>query len=383
MKIGILTQPLHTNYGGLLQAYAMQRVLNELGHEAWIIRICRMEFYQEFLLRERPFKVRIKHTIKRILGLPRYFIPTQVQSEFIGQNTKRFIDSKINPKTELITSAAELFNLCNKVMKFEGYVAGSDQVWRPMYSPNIPNFFLDFAQHKKVKRVAYAASFGVDKWEFTNEETKECAPLAQLFDAVSVREDSGIQLCKEHLGVEACHVLDPTMLLEREDYETLVREDGIAPRPGNLFCYVLDISTRMEDAISIVASQTKLIPFRTMPKNRVTQQTVKNRIEDCVYPPVTAWLRSFMDAEFVVTDSFHGCVFSIIFNKPFVVLGNESRGQARFSSLLKIFGLESRFCSNKASLTGIVNQSIDWERVNALRQSWQKKSFDFLRTSLS
>ena len=234
-----------------------------------------------------------------------------------------------------------------------------------------------------MKRVAYAASFGVDKWEFTNEETKECAPLAQLFDAVSVREDSGIPLCKEHLGVEACHVLDPTMLLEREDYEALVREDGIAPRPGNLFCYVLDKSVRMEETISIIAAQTKLTPFHTMPKSGATQEAVENHIEDCIYPPVTAWLRSFMDAELVVTDSFHGCVFSIIFNKPFVVLGNESRGQARFSSLLMIFGLESRFCSDNARLTDIVNRPIDWERVNALRQSWQKKSFDFLRTSLS
>ncbi len=89
--------------------------------------------------------------------------------------------------------------------------------------------FLDFVKGQNVKRLSYAASFGTDKWEFTPQQTAICSPLAQKFDLVTVREGSGVKLCKDHLGVNAVHVLDPTMLLTKEDYISLIEAEKGTP----------------------------------------------------------------------------------------------------------------------------------------------------------
>ena len=382
MKISILTQPLHTNYGGLLQAYALQKILSEMGHEVWIMRFTERDDFRTGPFKKLKLKEGIKHYIYKMFGTPKFFIPDSEQKQIIHQHTDKFVEERIRPKSEKIFSSSSLRRICKRA-NFDAYVVGSDQVWRIDYSPCIDHFFLDFVKNSGVKRIAYAASFGVDSWNFSPQKTKKCANLARFFDAVSVREDSGVFLCKEYLGVDACHVLDPTMLLEQRNYEQLVDEDNVKKSPGNLFCYMLDKSDRMTEAVQKVASLTKLKPFGIMPELKLSKEVIETKIDSCIFPPVTAWLRSFIDAEFVLTDSFHGCVFSIIFNKPFIVFGNKTRGQARFNSLLKMFELQSRFCSDNACLTYIVNQSIEWERVNAIYQSNKKKSLDFLRTSLS
>ena len=110
-----------------------------------------------------------------------------------------------------------------------------------------------------------------------------------------------------------------------------------------------------------------LTPFCVLPKKQAENRTkddIKKHIEDCIYPPVTKWLRAFMDAEMIICDSFHGCVFSIIFNKPFWVIGNEKRGNARFDSLLKTFGLQERLISMADNID--IEMPIDWNKVNMI-----------------
>lgn len=110
-----------------------------------------------------------------------------------------------------------------KKNRYDAVIVGSDQTWRPKYSPNIYDFYLDFiSKDKRIKRIAYASSFGVDDWEYSAEETKKCAKLSKLFDGISVREQSGIDLCKDHLGVDSELALDPTLLLNKDDYVTLI-----------------------------------------------------------------------------------------------------------------------------------------------------------------
>ena len=260
---------------------------------------------------------------------------------------------------------------------------GSDQVWRPLYSPCITNYFLDFlSTDDKVKKVAYAASFGVDDWEFTEEETIVCRDLLKSFDGVSVREDSAVDLCAKYLDREdALHVLDPTMLLEKEDYIHLVEKENEPKSEGNLFCYVLDKSEEKDKIINAIAGEINAAPFTRMPKCPKTYENLKNRLEDCVFPTVTSWLRAFMDADMVVTDSFHGCVFSIIFNKPFWVIGNKGRGMARFNSLLSLYGLQNRLINSDCKPIDI-NAPIDWARINAVKKEWQEKSVDFIKANL-
>ena len=281
----------------------------------------------------------------------------------ICQNTFRFIQDYIR--------RVEVRNY-NKLEEchYDALVVGSDQVWRPKYNRNIYNCFLDFAEKWNVKRIAYAASFGTDQWEFTPKQTIRCAQLAKKFDLVTTREDSGVDLCKKYLGIDAHHVLDPTLLLDRKDYEELVFHASVNHCKGNLMTYILDESPEIQSIIKQVAHEKSLQPFRAISRVENENASLKDRIQ----PPVEQWLYSFQNADFVITDSFHACAFSIIYNVPFVVLGNFERGQARFHSLLKMFGLEDRLVTNVKQITELRN--IDWYKINAIRNNLKEKSLN-------
>ena len=367
MKIGILTQPLHANYGGLLQNYALQQTLVRAGHEVETIDWGGGSGLRAMLYR---MKVRVLHTLLPNRFPPLRYMPNDKERAIIKRNTNHFINTYIN-HTEAMHSYEEFVKQASKG-KYDAYVVGSDQCWRPCYNAFLPSMFLDFVLDKQVKRIAYAASFGTDKWEFTPQQTAVCAPLAKKFDMVSVREDSGVKLCKEHLGVDAVHVLDPTMLLTKEDYIQLIENEKEPKSDGTLFNYILDPDAKKSAFIHKVAKANGLKAFQVLPKCQTetrTKEDVKKRIEDCVFPGVTTWLRAFMDAEMTIVDSFHGMVFSIIFNKPFWVIGNVSRGMSRFTSLLKMFHLENRLLDENNLDDVDFFKPIDWAKVNCILEN--------------
>lgn len=377
MKLAILTQPLFFNYGGLLQAYALQTVLERMGHEVIILN------------RETPatsgrfpnnLVLDAKYLLRKLLRRPNVTRSSR-QNKLISSKTQLFIDKYLHTTPSLYTQKM-LTDYINKHPQ-DGFVVGSDQVWRPCMSPCITNYFLDFTEGSEVKRISYAASFGVDNWEFTDEETTACAAFAKHFDAISVREASGVALCKERLGVEATHVLDPTLMLMKEDYMQFVEDAKEHTSKGNLFCYVLDRSAEKTSTLRTIAEQMGFKDFYCMPALHDSPENIERDPDNCIYPPVTQWLRSFMDAEMVLTDSFHGTAFSIIFNKPFWVIGNKARGLSRFESILGIFGLQDRLITPEQASSIDWIAPIDWERVNAVRKEWLNMSQDFLDKALS
>lgn len=382
MKIGILTQPLHANYGGLLQNYALQQVLLRAGHEVETI-----DWYPSYnSLRERLY--RVKRAMLSVFFPEKYpklrYKITEEERKVIQRNTNHFISTYIHHTKTIMFKDG--FSHQAKEGNYDAYVVGSDQCWRPRYNTFLSSMFLDFAKEEKTKRIAYAASFGTDQWEFTQEMTSICAPLAQKFDFVSVREDSGVKLCKEHLGVNAVHVLDPTLLLTKEDYIRLIEAEKEPKAQGTLFNYILDPDTVKSAFINRVAKERGIKSFQVLPKYQEetrTKEDVKNRIEDCVFPGVTSWLRAFMDAEMTIVDSFHGMVFSIIFNKPFWVIGNANRGMSRFTSLLKVFHLEDRLLDANHLKDVDINRPIDWPSVNAILEQKRNECKNLLLTELS
>lgn len=382
MKIGILTQPLHANYGGLLQNYALQQVLLRAGHEVETI-----DWYPSYnSLRERLY--RVKRAMLSVFFPEKYpklrYRITEEERNVIQRNTNHFISTYIN-HTEKVSSE-EGFITKAKEGNYAAYVVGSDQCWRPRYNAFLSSMFLDFVKGEKTKRIAYAASFGTDQWEFTQEKTSICAPLAQNFDFVSVREDSGVKLCKEHLGVNAVHVLDPTLLLTKEDYIHLIEAEKEPKSQGTLFNYILDPDSVKSAFINRVAKERELKSFQVLPKCQEetrTKQDVKNHIEDCVFPGVTTWLRAFLDAEMTIVDSFHGMVFSIIFNKPFWVIGNANRGMSRFTSLLKMFHLQDRLLDANQLQEVDINRPIDWASVNTILEQKRDECKNLLLTEIS
>ena len=367
MKIGILTQPLHANYGGLLQNYALQQTLVRAGHEVETIDWGGGSGLRAMLYR---MKVRVLHAFLPNRFPPLKYKPNDKELATIQRNTNHFINTYIN-HTEAMHSYEEFVKQASKG-KYDAYVVGSDQCWRPCYNAFLPSMFLDFVQDKHVKRIAYAASFGTDNWEFTLQQTNVCAPLAKKFDLVTVREDSGVKLCKENLGVDAVHVLDPTMLLTKDDYIQLIEKEKEPKSNGTLFNYILDPDEKKSAFIQKVAKAKGLKAFQVLPKCQTetrTKDDVKNRIEDCVFPGVTTWLRAFMDADMTIVDSFHGMVFSIIFNKPFWAIGNVSRGMSRFTSLLKMFHLENRLLDENNLDDVDFFKPIDWAKVNCILEN--------------
>ena len=381
MKIGILTQPLHNNYGGLLQAYALQTKLIRLGHDALIL-----DRHHSQPARFQRYKSIVKRLVlKYVMGRPDVevfpFRPTLEQLDIIARETQKFVHQHII-KTAKLYSTEELKREAIK-HHFDAYIVGSDQVWRQAYSPCITNYFLDFLEDvPSIKRIAYAASFGVGRWHFKPKTTRECKRLAQQFDAISVREASGIDLCKQYLGVDAIHGLDPTMLLVPDDYRALVLAEGEPESTGNLMTYILDPTAEKTTMARQVASALGLQPFTVMPPKKLNRKT-QACIEECVFPPVTRWLRGYMDAQFVIADSFHGCVFAILFNIPFIAIGNQKRGVTRFVSLLRQFNLTNRLIDPSTELSDeLIHEPIDWPQVNQQLSILKEFPIDFLRASL-
>ena len=197
---------------------------------------------------------------------------------------------------------------------------------------------------------------------------------------VSTRETTGVELCRKYLGYDNCHhVLDPTMLLEREDYIKLSDSAGIPHCEDILLCYILDETDYKRSAISDVATKRGLKPLDVNFQDKgPLQKTLKNG----GYPPIEKWLRGFEDATMVITDSFHACVFSILFNKPFIVFGNAERGMTRFNSLLSTFGLEKCLIADKGNFE-IPVVDYNWERVNKILAERKPECWQLLSQAIT
>ncbi|MDR0895152.1 MAG: polysaccharide pyruvyl transferase family protein [Prevotellaceae bacterium] len=374
MKVGILTLPLKANYGGILQAYALQTVLKRLGHEAILIdassylshlfhikkvMILLHRCFDKFILQK---KVRLLHSRHLNKGMA-----------IVCRNQKEFVDYYITPKI-VVFSPRKLHR-----KSFDAIVVGSDQIWRPLYYPPIEDAYLSFARHWKIKRISYAASFGTDMWEYTLAQTRRCKSLIRRFDAVSVRETSGIRLCKDYLQVDAVEVLDPTMLLSTDDYLSLCKRANTPKSVGNLLVYILDKSADKQQLLMTICSDGGYYPFYVNSDPYNIDIDAEQRIQ----VPVEVWLQGFADAEFVVTDSFHACVFAILFNKPFVAYMNPERGGTRFESLLAKFNLQHRLLTTSDAFRLDELPPIDWADVNNRLHELRKHSVAYLRQSLA
>lgn len=343
MKIGLLTLPFNNNYGGLLQCYALQTFLKEQGHEVYVIK---HNFYTK-----KNLKTKIKNFLKIILGK-------------VSKNTSMEAFEKIFfQETHFIKSPQELCSL--EKYNFDALIVGSDQVWRFEYTKNnFAEYFLNFAKEWHIKRFAFAASFGIDSWTINCKETQELKHLIKLFNKVSVREISGIKLCKEYLNSEAIQLLDPTFLTLEENYRSLYSHSNSNSK--TLAVYLLDISQEKIDAVNNISHQMHLSPtfIGKNPNNGIYQ-----KVED--------WLKGIDTSSLVITDSFHGVVFSIIFNKPFILLMNENRGATRFSSLFQTFNFDKVYSCSMPFSTDYINL-IDRNLYKQIIENNKKLSIDFL-----
>ena len=357
MRIGIVTQPLEMNYGGILQNWALQQVLKTLGHEPVTI-----DAYQRYSTPHYAVNW-TRALLKRLMG-KNVVLPKRYKGSLRGELIGQFIEGHIN-KTEVMWNYRQ-----DTVSRYglDAIVVGSDQVWRASYNGNhLEDMYLRFAQGQPIKKVAYAASFGVDQWDYTQEQTAQCRLLAQEMDAISVREESGVALCQEHLGVKAQCVLDPTLLLDEQGYEPIVDTNWKTDEPY-LAVYCLDITPEKKAFFNRLAAERGLV-VRYFSFGWNALLTVQQ------------WLAMLRQATVVVTDSFHGTVFSILFHRNFYTLGNPGRGNTRMAGLLQKLGLQNRLLSEQTPDISRASE-IDWTHVDSQVEGLRNQSISFLENSL-
>lgn len=390
MKIAILTQPLHINYGGILQAFAVQKILKDMGHEVITLDIPWKDAESKISL-----YVRIKLFIATLL----LFLLNRLKAQdivwpyntrkrnrkLINYSMRSFINRIINLSPVIDTERS--LKRYIKEKNIDVCVVGSDQVWRPMYSPNINWYFLNFLlDDANIKRIALSASFGTSDWEFSEELTDYLRPFAKKFDAISVREMSGVGLCQKYLDVTAIQLIDPTMMLTPKDYAELVNMDrhNTYSMQGSFFSYVLDETEEKQMLINCVSEILHLsVQTLKVENHKYGPYASRKKVLKHIPQPVSQWLRGFQEAEFVVTDSFHGTVFSILHHRPFVVIANKTRGLARIETLLNTFDLKDRLigttinCNREWLLNGI-----QWNNVDVILGEKRELFKRFIDTAL-
>ena len=333
-KTYVLNYWWSANYGALLTAYALNSVLKDFGRNPWLVF----------------------NADKTTLGIESVY---DFQQNF----------------------AKEQFNFTKRMKTFEDlkslnedsktFVVGSDQVFRPIYNKSLwDSFLLGFAGDD-AKRIAFSASFGVDKEQFLNENSK--ADVERLknalncFDYVSVREKSGVDLCREVFGVEAQVVIDPVFVVDRAKFDELIETES-EEFDNKIVSYFLDGNEEKSKACLYLAKKYGCDVVELCNSNA----------------PVGEWLRAVKQCKMLITDSFHGMCFAIIFNKPFICLANRERGFSRFESVLELLEIENK-CVN--SVEEMYSDSAffepDYERVNANIERQRTVALEFLNRALN
>jgi hypothetical protein len=362
-KLGLLTLPLVENYGGIIQCACLASFLREEGHEVVLLRRAP----------DRSLPMRL--AVQVLEKLPGQNIRGFRQRAHELAQNQAFIDAFVGPASPLLYSSDDMARYARKA-QIAGVVVGSDQVWRMQYVPKggEGDYFLAFADDS-MKRVAYAASFGHDTWNYP-ELTAQASALLQKFDHAAVREKSGAAICRDVFGRDsAVHVLDPTMLVDPAIYD---RMSPPAPVAGDqapyLYRYILDDTAE-------ISTITKLIKA-ALPAQTQTRSTILT--DSSEKPTIEQWIANLRSADFVITDSFHGTVFAIIFRKNFVTLVNNNRGAGRFYSLLTELSLADRILATAEQdrAATLVASPIDFDAVHDRIDRWREISRQFLQQAL-
>lgn len=376
MRIAIITFfQSQDNYGQLLQCYALQRVIRQMGHKPYLIRYGFHEKYFHWLKKKNILTAKGRHEAYR-----------QVKELFRHRNNSSARGFDLFRKMHLAKSLRcynSLPELRHHPPKAECYITGSDQVWAQLLSDeNNKSFFLDFGPHN-TKRISYAPSFAVD--DYPSELKKRLTEQLSKFDAISVREQSGVRICKE-VGYDANLVLDPTLLLTADHYKALVKKPSMS---NYCFVYHVNITSKEEllwNTFHSYNDNHNLASVATFANPSEGQNMEFIDGANYVYPTIEEWLGLVQSAEYVLTSSFHGLVFSILFHKPFVVcLRKETlfAGNDRIMTLLNLLGLNDRIVSEKKQdVVDVVLNPINWLEVEALLNREREKSLSFLNNAL-
>lgn len=376
MKVGILTFHFSDNFGALLQACALRRWFTDRGYVADFIPYHPSHIEEGGSIRLSLSPSALKANAKSLYLKSSAFLHRRFGNKDQAARFAEFRVKQLGISGKPLRTGSDLESIASH---YDLIVAGSDQIWSPSVQHGFdPAYFLEFARESSARCISYAASFGRDT--LLQEQTEELASLLQSLSSISVRELSGLEIVKAASGRDAACVPDPTLLHER--YDDLLRESG-DNRSGHVFCYALrtaEVIREIAEAASRALSAPIISPYNVHRRWREIGQTV--------HPGPAEWVSQLANASFVVTNSFHGTVFSILFRKPFLVAelpGSRMAMNARSRSLLEQLGLMERFVEQRklALLGDLIQTPIDWDAVNVRQSRLRAQGSTFLEGQLA
>lgn len=348
MRVALFTYFASSSYGATLQTYATIRILKDLGHEVCLVNYVIPEPPRFFLISCLLFlKMRRLKSFRK-----KYY------EEFLSQPYKTFEDLQNCPPVA------------------DAYLIGSDQTWNTEISrEKARGYFLDFGDDK-VRRVTYAASFGKGRWDDTPWMNKEDANrLLHQFDKILVREQSGKIILREVFGIEADRVLDPVLLFT--EYPEIT---GRIIEGNELVTFKLKDSDLFYEKMTIL-SRSLGIPARILGSLR------RKKGYRCAYPEgLEEWLRAIASSKYMITDSFHGIVVSLLYHRQFLACMAIPERFARLKDLLVMLGLEERIFSENDDANVIKEKMlspIDWKEIDSKLDKYRKESIRLLKEELS
>ena len=378
-KIGIVTLYYKNyNYGGLLQAYAMQKVTSDMGYNSKLISYSKGKYLYFF---KRLIKLNFFFTIKNVYNRIRYSLKMRDNS------FKKNIDNRINKFEEFIDFIPhtqvydeKTIGMCQE--DFDCFICGSDQIWNPGWWTS--SYFLSFVDGNKKKKIAYAASIG--RSSLSNSEKKYMRDNLKDFHMISVRESNAKPLLMSFINKDVEFVLDPTLLVERQQWKSLAREVKITEPYA--FVYMVGNEKKYKKNICEICKSLN-VKMVTLPNTKFTYDESDEKYGDIKLYEVgpREWLYLMENSKYVFTDSFHGMVFSTIFEKNFWGFEREKEGHdstnSRIYSLLKLLGLQDRLINPEMFLSPEkFRNSIDFVIINDKVKHLKEESIKIFANSL-
>ncbi len=388
--VGIITMHRVLNYGSVLQAYATYKKVQNFGYKPVIIDYKYPDVYhakmamphRNLFIEIRAFCINVLKVFK-LLNVVRFLLHPIENYAF--HRYKAGMENFI--KKMDLTQSFDKISIEKSPPLFDIYFTGSDQTWNPKYLYHDYTFLLNFVPDNCLK-ISYAASFGSDK--IAEEYQKNYANLLKRYNAVSVRESSGIPLVKKLAEIDAHHVLDPTMLLSDNEWKLEITTDTDLPEKF-IFCYemdyVFDAYPQIEGLLKHL-SQILQMPVVFWSDNKKHRTAAKRAGFQNIHgfsPEV--FLELYAKASFIVSNSFHGIAFAINFQKDFLaVLNPAPSNDDRVRNCLKTFRLESRGVNlNEFDVKSIKIKDCTTDHSVSKKIMIEKRAFslNYLRSALA
>lgn len=349
MKVALFTIWHVKNYGAELQAYATMKILKELGVDAEIV---------DYRLLESS-TLSLKHLILQLIT---FFAPENKKFSIFWK--------KIGNKTIHYKTLQQVYS---NPPKADIYLVGSDQVWnQSITKEKAPFFFLDFGD-ESIIRCSYASSIGSERWIASDEITQLANKQLKKFRKISCRERLGAEALKNTFNVNVETVIDPTLLLN--DYSELT---GKISRKNTLVYYPLSTFSELNDFVNDLSVKLNKEIVNINYKTFLLKKIIWNR------PSVESWVKSIAESSLVITPSFHGLVFSLIYNKQFIIVMNPDgmANLSRIKDLLSVLGLSERLFYSVSELkkSKIWEKMIDYNVVNRIIYHLREKSMNYFKS---